>query len=309
MTTAFLGPIGTFSEEAAILHVARSTGSDDVTVSQEALQATNLSLMAFNSIPALTAAVETGLASEAILPIENSLEGSVSSTLDLLIHETSLQIAAEVALPVRHFLITVPGATLADIRVVTSHPQALGQSRRFLERCLPDAEQVAALSTASAVQTVVAQGDRSVAAIGTARAAALYGGEILAHDIQDVRANITRFIALRRQDAAPTGDDKTSLGFTVKDNVPGALYHALGAFAELDLQLTKVESRPTKGWLGEYVFLVDLEGHREDPPVRQALARLRERAAVVKVFGSYPRFAVESLRDIVDPPKLQMPAS
>jgi prephenate dehydratase len=226
----------------------------------------------------------------------------VISTLDLLIHETPLQIAAEVALPVRHFLITVSGATLSDIRIVMSHPQALGQTRRFLERCLPDAEQIAALSTASAVQTVCANGDRTVAAIGTARAAALYGGEILAHDIQDVRANITRFIALRTKDAAPTGDDKTSLGFTVRANVPGALYDALGAFADFNLQLTKIESRPTKAWLGDYVFLIDLEGHREDPAVQQAIERLHDQGATVKIFGSYPRFPVEALRNIVDPP-------
>lgn len=279
MATAYLGPQGTFSEEAAL---ARAGAAGE--------------LIAFASFPALVSAVETGLAAEALLPIENSIEGAVGTTLDLLIHETPLKIAAEVALPVRHFLVTAPGKGFADVRVVTSHPQALGQCRRFLERCLPDAQQEAALSTAGAVKDAAA-GDGTRAAIGTARAAELYGGAIIAHDIQDVRANLTRFILLAPHDAAPTGDDKTSLGFTVRANVPGALHAVLAEFAAENLQLTKVESRPTKGWLGDYVFLVDLEGHREDPPVARALARIGDKCALLKVFGSYPRFPLETLRD------------
>ena len=285
MTTAFLGPRGTFSEEAAL---ARA-GDDG-------------SLLPFASFPALTSAVETGLAKEALLPIENSIEGSVSASLDLLIHETPLRIRAEVVLPIRHFLVTAPGIGLTDVRVVASHPQALGQCRRFLDRCLPGAEQVATLSTAGAVQETVEGAAADRAAIGTARAAALYGGTILAHDIQDIHVNLTRFVALGREDAPPTGDDKTSLGFTVRANVPGALHRVLGDFAAAGLQLTKIESRPTKEWLGEYVFLVDLEGHRQDPAVARVLEAIRDACATLKVFGSYPRFPLETLRDRVDPP-------
>ena len=285
MATAFLGPRGTFSEEAAL---ARAGGDGE--------------LIAFASFPALTSAVETGLATEALLPIENSIEGPVSATLDLLIHETPLRIAAELVLPVRHFLVTTPGVELADIRIVASHPQALGQCRRFLERCLPGAEQVAALSTAAAVQEVASGGDHTRAAIGTARAGELYGGQILAHDIQDARSNLTRFVVLARHDAPRTGDDKTSFGFTFQANVPGALHAVLGEFAAEGLQLTKVENRPTKGWLGDYVFLVDLEGHREDPPVARALERIRDRCALLKVFGSYPRFPTETLREPTEGP-------
>jgi hypothetical protein len=167
MATAFLGPRGTFSEDAALSYA----GPD-------------AELLAMTSIPALSAAVETGLAADAVVPIENSIEGSVSSSLDLLIHETDLRIKAELVVPVRLFLITPPGATLTDIKVVSSHPNPLGQSRRFLERILPRAEQVAALSTAAAVEEVVASGDYGRAAIGTESAAALFGGRILAHDIQ-----------------------------------------------------------------------------------------------------------------------------
>ena len=286
MTTAFLGPRGTFSEEAALLRAA----SDE--------------LVAFSSFPALVSAVETGLAGEAVLPIENSREGAVSTTLDLLIHETALRIAGELVVPVRHFLITAPGVALADVRVVTSHPQPFGQCRRFLDRCLPGVEQVAALSTAAAVQEVASGADPHRAAIGTARAAELYGGVILAHDIQDVHTNVTRFVVLAPQDAPPTGDDKTSLAFRIRENIPGALHEVLGLIAQERLQMTKIESRPSKGWLGDYVFLIDFEGHRQDERVALVLERVRERCSMLKIFGSYPRFPLESLRASIEPPPL-----
>jgi len=285
MSTAFLGPRGTFSEDAAVSYA----GEDG-------------DLMPFASIPALTAAVETGLADQAVLPIENSIEGSISTTLDLLIHETPLKIKAELVVPVRLFLITTPEATLADIRTVKSHPNPLGQSRKFLERCLPKAEQVAALSTAAAVDEVVKTGDASIAAIGTQRSARLFGGKILAHDIQDARSNVTRFVVLAKEDSAPTGDDKTSLGFTLQRDTPGSLHKALTPFALSTVQMTKLESRPTKVDLGEYVFLVDFLGHRTDPTIAKALDELAGIAAVLKVFGSYPRFPLETLRDLTDGP-------
>jgi prephenate dehydratase len=159
---------------------------------------------------------------------------------------------------------------------------------------------VASLSTAGAVQEVATGDDKTRAAIGPKRAADLYGGQILAHDIQDVRTNVTRFVALAREDARPTGDDKTSLGFTVKTNVPGALHAALAPFAEEGIQLTKVESRPTKAWLGDYVFLIDFEGHREDASVARAIERASELCAILKVFGSYPRFPLETLKDLAE---------
>jgi prephenate dehydratase len=282
MTTAFLGPRGTFSEEAALLRA----GSED--------------LIAFASIPALVSAVETGLADEAVLPIENSIEGAISTTLDLLIHETALRISGELVVPVRLFLITRPGVKLEDVRVVTSHPNPLGQSRRFLDRCLPGVEQVAALSTASAVEDVVASADADRAAISTARAAELYGGAILARDIQDVRSNVTRFVVLAREDVPPTGDDKTSIGFRVRENVPGALHRVLTEFAAENVQLTKIESRPTKGWLGDYVFLIDFEGHRSDERVGRVLDRIEPACSLLKIFGSYPRFPLESLRESLE---------
>lgn len=284
MTTAFLGPRGTFSEVAALAHA----GDDG-------------ELVAYESFPALVAAVEAGKADNAVLPIENSIDGAISTTLDLLIHETPLQIQAEIVVPVRHFLVGVPGAQLAEISSVASKPEAINQCRRFLQRELPQAAEVAALSTAAAVEDVVASGDRDRAAIGPVRAAELYGGAILAADIQDVRANVTRFVALGSEPMPRTGDDKTSIAFTVRANVPGILHTILAEFAREQLQLTKVESRPTKGWLGHYVFLLDLEGHREDPPVARALGRMRDHCTMLKIFGSYPRFPLETLRDQLEP--------
>lgn len=276
MRLAYLGPAGSFSEEAALAQAARD-GAE---------------LVPFSSIPALVSAVETGLAERAILPIENSIEGTVSATVDLLIHETRLQICAELILPVRHFLVARPGTSLQQVRAVMSHPQALGQCRRFLERCLPGVEQIAALSTSAAVAEVMHGEDASRAAIGTLRAAKLYGAEVLAWDIQDQRTNVTRFIVLAERDAEPTGQDRTSLCFTVKRNVPGALVEVLSELAVAQIQMTKVESRPMKSALGDYYFLVDIEGHRCDPHIAAALERMAERAAEIKIFGSYPRHEI-----------------
>jgi prephenate dehydratase len=283
MSIAFLGPRGTNSEEAALIH-----GGEDV------------ELVAVPGIPALVSAVETGLADVAVLPIENSIEGPISTTLDLLIHETGLLIQAEVVVPIRHVMVTAPGATLDGIQTVISHPQGLAQCRRFLERFLPHAEQVAWLSTAGAVQEVVEGNDLTRAAIGPERSHELYGGQILARDIQDIRGNLTRFVVLAPEDAAPTGNDKTSIAFTVKENVPGILFKVFQPFANRNIQLTKIESRPIKGRLGLYVFLVDFEGHKLDPEIAQVLDEVRELVKDLKVFGSYPRFPLEQFDELFE---------
>lgn len=282
MRTAFLGPRGTFSEEAAVLF---SQGEGE--------------LVPYASFPALTAAVEAGQADAAVLPIENSIEGQVHTTLDLLIHETPLHVIAEEVVPVRHMLVMAPGGKLEEIRTVTSHPQGLGQCRHFIDRVLPDVTQEAALSTAGAVAAVATGSDLTRAAIGPLRAAEMYDGAVIARDIQDVRGNLTRFVVLAPHEAAPTGNDKTSIGLTVKANVPGILFKVLSPFAAQGIQLTKIESRPNKGWLGDYVFLLDFEGHRDEPPVKRALAEVQEHTAMLKVFGSYPRFPLEQFRDLV----------
>ncbi len=268
---AYLGPPGTFSEEAAIAY-----GGPD---------AEHLPLA---SIPAVVTAVETGAATVGVLPIENVLEGSVPATLDLLIHETELRIAGETVIPIRQYLVARVGIGLPQVKVLYGHPQSLGQCRRFVERCLPGVATVASLSNSAAPAEALAD-ERPAAAISTLRAAELTGAHILARDIQDRSGNVTRFIALGREDAPPTGDDKTSLcfGFTERDR-PGSLVEVLAEFAREQINMTKIESRPSKAILGEYIFLVDINGHRLDPQVAAVLDRVRARTGLFKVFGSYP---------------------
>ena len=285
MSIAFLGPRGTYSEEAAIAY-----GGADA------------ELIPFPSIPASVEAVETGVAGVAVLPIENSIEGGVSTTLDLLIHETDLRICRELVVPIRHVLVTQDGVSLDEIRTVMSHPQALGQCRRYLDRTLSHAQQVAALSTAGAVQAVVEGDDRTVAAIGPAPAQKLYGGVILAGDIQDNRTNLTRFVAVSDEDSEPTGDDKTSIGLTADADEPGVLEKVIRPIAEAGLNLTRLESRPTKGWLGTYVFLIDFEGHRTEQRVIDVLKQMEQGATTLKIFGSYPRFPIENLKYLAQAP-------
>ena len=279
MKIAYLGPPGTFSEEAAI-----AWGGADA------------DLMPFPSFPAAAEAVERGEADVALLPIENSIEGGVTVTMDLLIHQTPLRIRGELVVPVRHFLAAKPGVRLEDVTVIVSHPQPLGQCRQWLRAHLPGAEQVAALSTAASVREAVEAPGTCTVGIGTRRAAELYGAEILAEDIQDDDSNMTRFIALAYRDTEPTGDDRTSICFTTHANVPGSLHGVLTVFADAGLQLTRIESRPIKHILGEYYFLIDIEGHEKDPHVAATLARARARCLHLAVFGSYPRFPLERVK-------------
>ena len=278
MVTAYLGPRGTFSEDAAV-----GFGGPDG------------AFLPMESIPAAVSAVEQGQATNAVLPIENSIEGAISVTLDLLIYQTKLPVIAELVIPVRLYLIGVPGATLDDITLVMSHSNPLGQSRHFLERCLPMATPIASLSTAAAVQDVIETGDPTRAAIGTLSAARMFGGQVLASDIQDIQTNVTRFVVLGTESAAATGDDKTSIAFLLKANVPGALFRVLRPLADGNIQMTKLESRPSREEVLEYVFLCDFLGHRSDPNIALALEDIGAECSMLKVFGSYPRFPLEAL--------------
>lgn len=267
---AYLGPPGTFSEEAAIAYGGQSAD-----------------LLPLASIPAVVTAIETGAAAVGVLPIENVLEGSVTSTLDLLIHETDLRIAGETVIPVRHYLAAQPGLALHQIKVLYAHPQSLGQCRRFVDRCLPHVATVASLSNSAAPAEALAD-ERPAAAICTQRAAELTGAAILASNIQDRFGNVTRFILLGREDGSPTGDDKTSLCFGFAEDRPGILVRVLEELARENINMTKLESRPSKATLGEYIFLVDINGHRRDPKIAMVLERIREQTGLFKVFGSYP---------------------
>ncbi|MBF8266925.1 MAG: Prephenate dehydratase [Dehalococcoidia bacterium] len=269
---AYFGPAGTFTEAAALRYDPQAQ------------------LLPFSSIAAVAAAVDAGMAEEGVVPIENSLEGSVTDTLDLLIHESHLCIRHELVMPIEHCLLVRPGGSAQEVRVVYSHPQALGQCRRFIERCFPKAQAVAALSTAAAVEEML-QSQLPAAAIAPSRAAEIYGAEVLARGIQDHPSNSTRFVVLAHQDHPPTGRDKTSLCFSFEEDRPGLLYSVMGEFASRSINLVKVESRPNKESLGRYVFLIDLEGHREDPIVKEALHGVRAEASMIKILGSYPRYA------------------
>ena len=268
---AYLGPAGTFTEAAAILYDP------------------DAALTPLSSVAAVAAAVDFDTVDEGVVPIENSIEGSVTDTLDLLIHDSTLSIRRELVMPIEHCLLVKPGVTVDRIESIHSHPQALGQCRHYIERRYPRAQAIAALSTAAAVEDMMA-GPESAAAIGTGRAAEIYGAEVLARGIQDNAANFTRFVVLAHRDHPPTGSDKTSLCFTFSDDRAGMLYTTLGHFATRNINLAKVESRPNKESLGRYIFLVDLDGHREDAVIREALERMESEVSMLKVFGSYPRY-------------------
>ena len=270
-TLAFLGPSGTYTEEAALLY--------DPTAE----------LRPYPNISAVGHAVAANETEQGVAPIENSIEGSVNFTLDLLISEISLFISYEIVIPIEHYLMGQPGTQLEDVQVVYSHPQALAQCRDYLERNFTNAVRSASLSTAQAVGDAMSS-DSPAAAIAPRRSAALYNAEILASGIQDVAANATRFVVLSKSDHEPTGNDKTSLFFTFAEDLPGQLYAVMGEFARREINLAKIESRPTKQSLGQYVFFIDCDGHREDPLMSEAIEAIRGKVSLLRVLGSYPKW-------------------
>ena len=273
-TIAYLGPAGTFSEEAAIAYAADRG---------------EVNYLPLTSIPAVVTAIETNAATVGILPIENLLEGSVTFTLDLLIHETNLQIAGEIVIPIQQYLVARPGTKLSEVKVLYAHPQSLGQCRKFVERCLPGVATVASLSNSAAPAEALAD-ERPAAALSTLRAAEITGAQVLARNIADNPSNVTRFIVLSQYDAPPSGDDKTSFCFWFAEDRAGTLVGALSELAEENINMTKLESRPSKAVLGQYIFLVDVNGHRRDAAIARALERIAAKSNKLKVFGSYPRW-------------------
>jgi len=272
MRVAYLGPPGTFSEEA----VTRC----DLAAGGEAVP--------FPTFADAYRSLRRGEVDGALLPIENSIEGSVGATLDLLVAEPGPLMRREVLLPVRQHLLARAGTRPEDITRVLSHPQALGQCSRFLRERLPGASLEPAHSTADAARKVAA-GEPGAAAIGPGAAAARYGLAVLFESIQDVAENVTRFVLIAHADEAPTGSDRTSIAFTLDRDRPGGLYEVLGEFAGRGINLSKIESRPMKEALGHYVFFVDLEAHRLDATGAAALAGVRARVHRLWLLGSYPR--------------------
>jgi prephenate dehydratase len=282
---AYLGPVGTYCEEAVVKYKGKQI---DMQIDKQP----------FSSIREVVKAVAEGIVNKGILPLENSIEGTVNTTIDLLAHEYQLLIEAELIIPVEHYLLAAAKTKLSDIKTVVSHPQALSQCERFLFSRLPNARTISASSTAEAAQ-MVASGqvnwlnpDSGWAAIASSRAADVYGLTVLAEKISDLPSNQTRFIVISNKDTKPTGRDKTSL-VMVLPHRPGSLLEALSVFAAAGINLTKIESRPSKRALGEYWFFVDIEGHHLDSRVNTVLNELKKQTIQCKLLGSYP--AVEPI--------------
>jgi prephenate dehydratase len=269
---AFLGPAGSFAHAAA-----RQLAESDTELVPQA------------GVAQAIEAVHDGTADAALVPLESSVEGSVPATLDALTTERPLVILAETFLPVVFDLVARPGARIGAVRSLATHPHAEAQVRRYLLDTLPDAELTPVGSTAAGAQAVAA--GRFDAAVVPAGCAELYGLDVLAHDIADRPGAITRFVLLGRPQPAPppTGNDRTTLVAYLRENHAGALLQLLTEFAARGVNLTRIESRPTKGQLGEYCFSIDCEGHLADARIADALAALHRVCSAVRYLGSYPR--------------------
>ena len=267
MKVAFLGPKATFS------HLA--------TMQQFGLSA---ELVAMKSIPAVFEEVEKGKALYGVVPVENSTEGVISHTLDMFV-DSSLQITAEILLEAHHDLLSRTGR-MEDVRKVYSHAQPIAQCRNWLEGHLPGVPLVDVASTAVAAQ--IASEDYTAAAIASELAASLYDLKVVRSRIEDQVNNFTRFLVISRKACERSGNDKTSVLFSVKDE-PGILCRMLEPFAKRGINLSKIESRPNRQALGHYVFFIDFEGHRAVAAGAQALAGVLERVHALHLLGSYPR--------------------
>jgi len=278
-SVGYLGPRGTFSEEIALNFYRGVDGK----------------FIPYSSIDAVIRAVEAGEVAEGIVPVENALEGSVNITLDTLAHEVDLYIVKEIIQPIRHNLLVKEGTK--HINVVLSHAQALAQCRHYLNRQYPGAELVAVDSTAAAGYQI-ASGAKNHAAVGSLRAAELYGLKVLATDVQDNPNNSTRFIVIAKRPVdSCSGKCKTSVVCQIGDeDKPGSLYDILGEFASRKVNLTKIESRPSRSGLGMYIFFLDIEGGMVDENVAAAVNAVQAKSKWFKDLGTYPVYTAEDIR-------------
>jgi chorismate mutase/prephenate dehydratase len=268
VTVAFQGKAGAYSEEAAIRFFGPATQTQPCEGLEEVFKL-----------------VENGELPFGIVPVENSLEGSITRAYDLLL-ESPLMVCGETNLRISHCLIAPARVGLDAVRRVYSHPQALAQCHNFLKRL--DCELIPAADTAGSAKMIKDLGLSDSAAIASARTAEIYGMKIIAREIEDNPHNFTRFFVLAPEDAPPTGDDKTSIVFSVRHQ-PGTLYESLKDFATRNINLTKLESRPTRQKAWEYNFYMDFAGHRQDKGIGDALKELEASSIFVRVLGSYPR--------------------
>lgn len=267
MKIAYLGPEGTFTQAAALKHFGRG-----------------ISTVPHGVIGEVFRDVEAGNANYGVVPVENSTEGVVSHTLDMFM-QSSLQINGEVELRIHHNLLST-AETLQGIAKIYSHQQSLGQCREWLEANMPDAERVAVNSNAEAAKRAAAE--KGCAAIASDTAASIYGLNIVAANIEDEPDNTTRFLIIGRNPVEPSGNDKTTLLVSIVNKL-AALHELLAPFAAHNVSLTRIESRPSRKGMWDYVFFIDIDGHREDAAVKQALQDLASEAAMLKVLGSYPK--------------------
>jgi len=271
---AYLGPVGTFTE-SALRKMSASAGAE---------------LIAAQSVGAALDMVRDGDVAAALVPIENSVEGSVAATLDELTHGEVLEIVDEIAIPVEFGLLVRPGTNMGDIKRVATHPHAHAQCLEWLRINLPGVHVLPAMSTAAAAAELAAGANYDAAICSTA-AAAHYNLEVLQEGIGDSDAAWTRFVLARKpgNTQPSSGNDKTTLALFIHNDHPGALLEILTEFAKHNVNLTRIESRPTKKQLGDYIFSIDCEGHIDDEHVGEALKGVREICADVKFLGSYPR--------------------
>ena len=287
MKIGYLGPEGTFSEEASKVYKKMIKGKT--------------CMLPFTTIHDLLFAADKRKLNEAIVPVENSIEGSVGIVLDMLVKDVDLMIKQELIIPVYHYLISQKGVHLSEITDVISHPQAIDQCKEFLTKNLKKAKMHLSYSTADAVrQVAVSLGEKIIAhgkikgpvfaAIGTKASAGLYGLKVIAPNI-NAKENQTRFLVLSKNDAAPSLRNKTSIVFSISKDRPGGLFQILGEFADRGINLTKIESRPSKKALGDYYFFMDMQGHRKNHKIREAVAQIKRKVAFFKMLGSYPQSA------------------
>ncbi|KGM06140.1 Chorismate mutase I/Prephenate dehydratase [Methylophaga thiooxydans] len=268
LQVAYLGPEGSFTQAAAQKHFGGS-----------------VELQSVSTIANVFRAVETEHACYGVVPVENSSEGVISHTLDRFI-TSPLKINGEVTLPIHHYLLG-KAASLQDITHVYAHPQALAQCRQWLGDQLPQVELIPLDSNSEAAKRVATMG-ASAAAIAASNAAEIYGLQVLANNIEDESDNTTRFLVIGAKDVGPTGVDKTALLVATK-NKSGALQNLLKPLAESGISMTRIESRPSRKGIWEYVFFIDIEGHIDEQPVAEALERLEQESSMFRILGSYPK--------------------
>ncbi|MBN2073111.1 MAG: prephenate dehydratase [Actinobacteria bacterium] len=275
---AYLGPPGTFTEEALNKYIEKN-GINEQEIERLSCATTE----------EVIKKVDRGETDEGLVPIENSLEGSVNITLDILAFESDAKIIREITIPIKHSLIGKEKAALEEIKKIVSHPHATAQCRNFINTHFKNAEIIAANSTAEAIKMLDKE-DSGVAAIGTEIAAHVYKMHVIKKDIEDNKDNKTRFVFIGNSIQPRTGSDKTSMVCFLKQDRPGSLFGILKEFAERNINLTRLESRPAKKNLGDYVFMIDLDGHIHDPEIFDAIETLRKTAYMVKILGAYPKW-------------------